>query len=49
MKKQLIISVFGALLLSLAVTGCGETVSGMGKDISRVGKGVKTIFIRDAE
>ena len=48
MKKYIALTLV-LILASLAITGCGETVSGVGKDINRIGRGVKTVFIRDAE
>ena len=35
-----------SLIASLALGGCGETVSGVGKDVNRMGKGVGTFFFR---
>ncbi|NQT22208.1 MAG: hypothetical protein HQ579_02095 [Candidatus Omnitrophica bacterium] len=46
MKKTLL--VFIIISFSLALTGCGETLTGVSKDVSRMGKGVKTIFVRDS-
>ncbi len=45
MNRLLIL--FVLVFVTLALVGCGETVSGIGKDASRVTKGVRTIFLRD--
>lgn len=34
------------LVVSIALFGCGETVSGVGKDVNRMGRGVNTFFFR---
>jgi len=38
------LKIMSVIVLTLALSGCGETIKGMAKDASRVGKGVKTIF-----
>lgn len=34
------------LVICVALSGCGETVSGVGKDCARMGRGVSTFFFR---
>jgi predicted small secreted protein len=34
------------ICVTVALTGCGETVSGVGKDVNRMGRGVNTFFFR---
>lgn len=41
-----IIFLFLILSLSVALFGCGETVSGIGKDANRMGRGINTFFFR---
>ena len=36
-----------AMLLSVSLAGCGETINGLSKDAKRIGKGVRTVFVRD--
>ncbi len=47
--KRCVALILFLIFISVAISGCGETVSGIGKDAGRIGKGVKTIFIRDGQ
>ncbi|MBL7158802.1 MAG: hypothetical protein ISS91_04775 [Candidatus Omnitrophica bacterium] len=47
MKKYGVPVLIVTLLLSVVLSGCGETVKGICRDTKRVGKGVKTVFIRE--
>ncbi|MFA6320665.1 MAG: hypothetical protein WCY36_02270 [Candidatus Omnitrophota bacterium] len=42
-KLKLLITM---LVITVIMTGCGETVTGVGKDINRMGRGVNTFFFR---
>ena len=44
MKKMILAVIL--LMISVYLTGCGETVSGVGKDVNRMGRGVSTFFFR---
>lgn len=44
MKKMILAVIL--FMLSIYMTGCGETVSGVGKDANRMGRGVSTFFFR---
>lgn len=36
-----------AVILSVFLSGCGETIHGMVKDTKRIGAGVKQVFVRE--
>ena len=44
MRAAILLSLL--LCLSIALLGCGETISGVGKDANRMGRGVNTFFFR---
>ncbi|MBF0252601.1 MAG: hypothetical protein HQL29_02195 [Candidatus Omnitrophica bacterium] len=45
--KKLLFLFCGMAVLSLLMSGCGETCNGIIKDSKRIGTGIKTVFIRE--
>ena len=45
--KRYVALTLALIVISIMLTGCGETFHGVAKDFNRIGKGVNTVIFRD--